>query len=117
MYKPRKIKIIMEDEAGEITLLETIPIKLEAKTFTKGKKNPDREILWGIQNHSHETMKIVHYRGNDYLNCFIDGGLHPMRFILNKENMKDLVFSIVLSTILKTELKIVRESESLSENV
>jgi len=98
-YLPtKKIELIAKREDGEfvISKFENL-VKVKAKKLSK--RNPDKEILFQVRNKLREQIQIAHYKGNDYLNVFVDAGVHDSRFMLTKRQVEELVKALQHSTI------------------
>lgn len=54
-------------------------------------RNPNKTILWQTTNKFDEKIQLAHYKDNDYINIFVDGGVHAVRFMLTKKGMEELV--------------------------
>jgi hypothetical protein len=63
-------------------------VKTEAKEVKK--RNPDKTVLFEIRNKFNEKIQFDHYKGNDFINIFVNGGVHSLRFVLNKGGMSSL---------------------------
>ena len=91
---PRKVTIISETGLHNTELITKIEQNegriLEKQEFFK-KKNPDKTVLFQLKNKYDEQIQIAHYKGNDFLNLFIDGGVHHTRFVLSKNLAEHLV--------------------------
>jgi predicted RND superfamily exporter protein len=98
-YLPtKKIELIAKREDGEyvISKFENL-IKVKATKLSK--RNPDKTILFQVRNKMKEQIQIAHYKGNDYLNIFVDAGVHDSRFMLTREQVLELVKTLQHSTI------------------
>jgi hypothetical protein len=93
-YLPtKKIELITRRENGDfvISKFENL-VQVEAKKM--GKKNPDKTLLFELRNKFGEKVQVCHYKGNDYLNLFVSGGVHDSRFIMSKELLSRLLNSL-----------------------
>lgn len=93
----KKVKIIGEHPHNPEIMVITELEQLEGvrKYFPKRKGgNPDREVLCCLRNNWDETMKVVHYKGKDFLNVFVDGGIHPSNFIITLKNVGILIHEL-----------------------
>jgi len=98
-YLPtKKIELIAKREDGEfvISKFENL-VKVKAKKMNR--RNPDKKILFQVRNKMREQVQIAHYKGNDYLNVFVDGGVHDSRFMITKKQVVELVKALQHSTI------------------
>jgi hypothetical protein len=90
-YLPtKKIELIAKREDGEyvISKFENL-VKVEAKQIMK--RNPDKKILFEKYNQFKEKVQLAHYKNNDFVNLFIDGGVHPVRFTITLEDLNNLI--------------------------
>lgn len=58
------------------------------------KRNPERELVFSLINKWNETLRIVHYKGKDFLNVFCDGGIHPSNYVITQKNLEALIVSL-----------------------
>lgn len=104
----KKIIVIEEGPLGS-NIFETIAEEVRpiGKTGFHMKKNPDKKTVFQVTNKWKERLNLVWYKGNDFLNVFIDGGMYKMRFIITRDQLERLV-----STCTKYIIYIDREIES-----
>jgi hypothetical protein len=116
-YLPtKKIELIAQREDGEyvISKFENL-VQVEAKKM--GKKNPDKTLLFELRNKFGEKIQICHYKGNDYLNLFVSGGVHDSRFIMSKELLSRLLNSLTeYTSILRMTNDVHVQSSKVVEN-
>jgi len=90
-YLPtKKIELIAKNERGEyvISKFENL-VQVEAKKI--GKRNPDKKILFEKYNQFKEKIQLAHYKDNDFVNLFINGGVHSVRFTITLEDLNNLI--------------------------
>jgi len=86
-YLPtKKIELIAKRDDGEfiISKFENL-VKIKAKQIKK--RNPNKTVLFEIRNKLNEKIQFAHYKGNDFVNVFVNGGVHNLRFVLNKQGL------------------------------
>lgn len=93
MRELKKKVIVIEESPYGSNIFESVAEELKeiGQTTFHFKKNPNKTTVFQAVNKWKESLNIVHYDGNDFLNVFIDGGVHHMRFILSKEQLERLV--------------------------
>jgi len=98
-YLPtKKLELIGKRGDGEyiISTFENL-VKVKAKKMSR--RNPDKKILFQVRNKLREQIQIAHYKGNNYLNVFVDAGVHDSRFMLTKKQVLELLKALQHSTI------------------
>jgi len=93
MKELKKKVIVIEETPYGSNIFETTAEKIKeiGKTRFRRKKNPNKKTIFQIMNKWKETISIVHYKGNDFLNVFVNGGTHSSRFVLSRELLERLV--------------------------
>ena len=87
----KKIVIKAENTKGkESTIFEIRQPKIKTKRINL-KRNPNKRMLFDIYNRDNEHVRVVHYRGNDYLNVFCDLGAHDARMMLTKVQIRQMI--------------------------
>jgi hypothetical protein len=90
-YLPTKhIELVSRDERGEyvISKFENL-VQVQARRMKK--RNIDKEILFEKYNTFKEKVQFCHYKGNDFINLFIDGGVHFIKFPLTLKDIDSLI--------------------------
>ena len=109
-YLPtKKVEILAKRDDGEfvITSLENL-VKIKSRKV--GKRNPDKKILLQVRNKLGEKFQVCHYKDNNFLSVFVNGGVHNSRFMITKSQLPFLKELVQYSTIVlykdnKKELK------------
>ena len=57
-------------------------------------RNPRKHILLKSRNRLAESFEIAWYEGNNYLNVFVDAGVHKARFIIPLRLVEQLIDSL-----------------------
>jgi len=93
MKELKKKVIVIEETPFGSNIFESTAEELKSvgKTTFCRKKNPDKKTIFQIINKWKESFSIVHYKDNDFLNVFVNGGTHSSRFVLSKELLERLV--------------------------
>lgn len=92
---PKKVKVIGQSSlSGDLIVTQFEQedkgsVVMEQK-FMKS-RNPNKTILWQTTNKFDEKIQLAHYKGNDYINIFVDGGVHSVRFMLTKDGIGQLI--------------------------
>jgi hypothetical protein len=93
-YPVKKVEIIYEDplhpQKFVIATIEPTAIVQQQKFSS----NPNREVIFMVQNRMRERFRVVFYPKNNYLNLFVDAGVHTARFILTKKNIEELLVQL-----------------------
>jgi len=91
--KTKKKVIVIEETPLGSNIFETIGEEVTpiGRTNFRRKKNPDKKTIFQIENKWREKFSIVYYKGNNYLNVFVDAGTHPSRFVISRDKLGDLV--------------------------
>jgi hypothetical protein len=103
----RKVIIIEKTPYGS-NVFETIGEEtkpMTTKTFFHGKRNPNKKTIFQIVNKWKEKLSIVHYKGNNFLSIFVDGGFHHSRFMLSEEQITELLSTCTKYKIMLEKLK------------
>ena len=97
MKELKKKVIVIEETPFGSNIFESTAEKIQevGKTTFRRRKNPDKKTIFQIINKWKESFSIVHYKGNDFLNVFVNGGTHSSRFVLSKELLERLVSTCI----------------------
>jgi len=85
----KKKVIVIEPTALGSNIVESTG-EILSKTKWHMKRNPNKKEIFFKNNKWREKLTICHYKGNDFLNVFVNGGMHSSRFVLTLEDAKDL---------------------------
>jgi hypothetical protein len=104
MKELKKKIIVLEESPLGTNILESVAEELRpiGRTDFHRKKNPNKKVLFQVINRWKEKLSICYYVGNDFLNVFIDAGIHKVRFIITKEQLDSLISTC---TMYKSKLK------------
>jgi hypothetical protein len=93
MKELKKKVIVIEESPYGSNIFESTAEKIQqiGKTNFRRKKNPNKRTIFQIINKWKESLSIVHYKDNDFLNVFVNGGTHSSRFVLSRELLERLV--------------------------
>jgi len=94
----KKLQLIAQRDDGEY-VISTFEDLIHVNSKMMGKRNPDKKVLFEIRNKMNEKIQFCHYKGNDFINIFVNGGVHSTRFVLNKEGIDSLQNSLANTCI------------------
>jgi len=90
-----ELKVLAKTKRGTKVLLYEANKPGVAKQKLIAKRNPSRERLTLIYNNVGQSMNFVSYRNADCVFCFVEGGVHELRFVLRVVDVKKLVGALL----------------------
>jgi hypothetical protein len=96
MDKLKKKIIVIEESPLGSNIIETIAEETKpiGKTQFYNKSKSNYTQILELHNKWKDTLKLVHYPGNDFVNVFVNGGRVQSRFVLKLEELEALASSI-----------------------
>lgn len=93
--EPKNVKILVEDNEGNIHEIEGVNLYWETKVKPLSRKNPNKHTLLKISTKYGDQIEYAWYKGKNYISCYVNAGVHNVKYFITLPQLVELLTNLI----------------------